>query len=127
MARYPRTRRVNQVLREVVADALERLTDESGVLLTVTDVTVEPDLRQATVWFSSLPEASRTLLEENRVALQEAVARQTVMKRTPRLRFDVDPGIQHGAAVEDILRRLHEKDHGGDPDGDPAPDGPDRR
>ena len=107
MARYPRTWRVNEVLREVVADALERLTDESGILLTVTAVTVEPDLRQATVWLSSLPDEGRTLLEDNRAALQRAVARQTVMKRTPRLRFEVDPGVVHGATVEDILRGLH--------------------
>ena len=110
MARYPRTRRVNQILREVVADELERLTDDPGVLLTVTDVTVEPDLRQATVWFSSLSDADRALLEAKRVALQEAVARQTVMKRTPRLRFDVDPAVQHGTAVEDILRRVRERE-----------------
>ena len=104
MARYPRTWRVNQVLREVVAEALERLTDGTGVLLTVTAVTVEPDLRQATVWLSSISDEGWTLLEENRVALQREVATQTVMKRTPRLRFDVDPSVMHGAKVEEILR-----------------------
>jgi len=118
MARYPRTWRVNQVVREVVADALERVTDGTGVLLTVTAVTVEPDLRQATVWFSSLPDEGRELLEENRTALQDAVARQTVMKRTPRLRFDIDPGVAHGAAVEGILRQLRSVDH----EADDAPD-----
>ncbi|HEV2369283.1 MAG TPA: ribosome-binding factor A [Acidimicrobiales bacterium] len=110
MARYPRVWRVNQVLREVLAEEIERLSDGGSVLITVTAVTVEPDLRHATVFLSSLPDEVRDLLEEHRVELQEAVARQTVMKRTPRLRFEVDPAVVHGTAVEEILRRLHSGD-----------------
>jgi len=107
--RYPRVFRLNQVLREVLAEEIERLGDQvSSELLTVTGVTVEPDLRHATVWLSSLTEASRALLEEHRVELQAAVARQTTMKRTPRLSFEVDPAVVHGAAIEDALRRLAE-------------------
>lgn len=105
-ARYPRVYRLNQVLQEVLADEIERRSDASGELLTVTGVTVDPDLRHATVWLSSLTEGSRALLEEHRVELQAAVARQTTMKRTPRLSFEVDPAVVHGAAIEDALRRL---------------------
>ena len=105
-ARYPRVYRLNQVLQEVLAEEIERRSDASGELLTVTGVTVEPDLRHATVWLSSLTEGSRALLEEHRVELQAAVARQTTMKRTPRLSFEVDPGVVHGAAIEDALRRI---------------------
>ena len=104
--RYPRVFRLNQVLQEVLAEEIERLSDASGELLTVTGVTVEPDLRHATVWLSSLTEGSRSLLDEHRVELQAAVARQTTMKRTPRLTFEVDPGVAHGAAIEDALRRI---------------------
>ena len=112
--RYPRVFRLNQVLREILAEEIERLTDTSGDLLTVTGVTVDPDLRHATVWLSSLPAGSRELLEERRVDLQAAVARQTTLKRTPRLSFDVDPAVVHGAAVEDVLRRIQQ----------PGPPGP---
>ena len=114
--RYPRVFRLNQVLQEVLAEEIERLSDASGELLTVTGVTVEPDLRHATVWLSSLTDGSRALLEESRVDLQAAVARQTKMKRTPRLSFEVDPAVVHGAAIEEALRRLENeggKEHGG--------------
>lgn len=104
--RYPRVYRLNQVLQEVLAEEIERRSDAAGELLTVTGVTVEPDLRHATVWLSSLTEGSRAMLEEHRVDLQAAVARQTTMKRTPRLRFEVDPAVVHGAAIEDALRRI---------------------
>lgn len=118
--RYPRVFRLNQVLREVLADEIERLSDGGGELLTVTGVTVEPDLRHATVWLSSLSPGARDLLEHHRVELQGAVARQTTMKRTPRLTFEVDPAVVHGAAVEDALRRIHSQAPAEPPGGAPG-------
>jgi ribosome-binding factor A len=54
---YPRTARVNEVLREVVAETLERMadTDDRLRLLTVTAVDVTPDLSRATPWASNGP------------------------------------------------------------------------
>ena len=107
-ASYPRTRRVNQLMREVLADELERLADadERLRLLTVTEVAVSPDLRTATVFLSSLPEEAVEALEERRVALQAAIGRQARMKRTPKLSFVADPAVAHGAAIDEALRRL---------------------
>ena len=48
--RYDRTARVNEVVREVLADELERIGDPALGLLTITGVEVTPDLRQATVY-----------------------------------------------------------------------------
>ncbi|HZT68108.1 MAG TPA: 30S ribosome-binding factor RbfA [Acidimicrobiales bacterium] len=112
--RYPRTSRVNQVVREVLAEELERMsdTDERLSLLTVTGVTVDPDLRHAVVFLSSLGQDAADALEEHRVALQAAVGRQTRMKRTPRLSFEVDPAVVQGEAVEAVLRRLHSEGAG---------------
>src|SRR6516165_7681679 len=87
--RYPRSARVNEVLREVLADALERLedTDERLGLLTITAVECEPDLRNALVLFSSMSEAEEEALATARVRLQAAISSQVRMKRTPQLRF----------------------------------------
>ena len=66
---YPRTARVNEVLREVVAEALERVADidDRLRLITVTSVATAPDLRQATVYLSSLSDEPAAALEEHRV------------------------------------------------------------
>jgi ribosome-binding factor A len=106
--RYPRSVRVNEVLREVLADALERLedTDERLGLLTITAVECEPDLRHALVLFSSMSEAEEEALATARVRLQAAISSQVRMKRTPQLRFAADPGVAAGQRVEDILRQL---------------------
>ena len=113
--RYPRAARVNEVLREVLADSVERLsdTDERLALLTVTGVDCDPDLRRALVLFSSLDEDEEAALGEARVRLQAAISQQVRLKRTPQLRFARDPAVAAGTRIEDILRELP----------DPKPDG----
>jgi ribosome-binding factor A len=109
---YPRVARVNEVLREVVADSLERLSDAEDALelLTVTGVETAPDLRTAVVYLSSMSDEAAVVLEERRVQLQHEVATQVRMKRTPKLSFRVDPAVVHGSMVDDTLRRLADPD-----------------
>ena len=109
---YPRTARVNRVLQEVLAEALERLADadERLRLVTVTSVETTSDLRQATVYLSSLSEEAAAALDARRVQVQKAVARQTQFKRTPQLTFVQDPAVVTGNRIEDLLRHIHESD-----------------
>ena len=103
--RYSRTARVNQVLREIVAEELERFGDIDSrlAMLTVTGVETEPDFARAVVYLASLsPEASEAL-EEDRGRLQSAIARQVRLKRTPLLRFVADPAIESGTRIEQII------------------------
>lgn len=115
--RYPRTARVNEILREVLADALERMEelDERLGLLTVTGVECEPDLRRAVVFFSSLDEGQAEALAEVRIRLQAAISSQVRLKRTPLLRFEEDPAVSAGQRVEDILRSITPPSPGADP------------
>jgi ribosome-binding factor A len=104
---YPRSARVNQILREVISDELVRISDVDDRLglLTVTGVDTTPDMRQAMVFFDSLSETARTALEERRGQIQGAVNAQTRLKRTPKLSFRADPAVASGEAVEELLRR----------------------
>jgi ribosome-binding factor A len=121
--RYERTARVNEVLREVVADELERLADARLGFVTVTGVEVTPDLRQATVYYSAFapargdPEAEAAAEKVTAVGLravtphlQAAIGRQVRMKYTPHLVFREDPAIRTGERVDEILRQLHSED-----------------
>jgi len=112
VAPYSRSLRVNQVLRQVVADELERLADadERLRLVTVTSVETTADLRQATVYLSSLSDDAAAALDARRVQVQRAVSRQTTFKRTPQLSFVQDPAVVTGNRIEDLLRQIHESD-----------------
>lgn len=111
---YPRTARLNEVLREVLAEELERYDDDRLNLVTVTDVHVDGDLHHAVVWFDSLQgeDGDAEVLEalnEHRVRLQGAVARQVRMKRTPQLEFRADDVIRNAQRIETVLRDQPER------------------
>src|SRR5665213_2767736 len=95
---YPRSARVNQILREVISDELLRIsdTDERLGLLTVTGVETTSDLRQAMVYLDSLSDDARVALEERRSQIQSSVNVQTRLKRTPKLSFMADPAVARG-------------------------------
>ena len=105
---YPRTARINESLREVLADELERIEDldERLGLMTITAVHCDPDLRHAVVYMSSLDEEEQAALEQARVRLQAAISRQVRLKRTPQLRFEPDPAVAAGERVDEILRAI---------------------
>ena len=124
-AAFPRTARVNQVLREVVADALERLADadERLRMATVTAVATTPDLRNATVFLSSLPPEMAESLDAHRTALQRTIGHEVRLKRTPQLAFAPDPAVASGERVEEILRRIGNDAPGAEPGDGTTADG----
>lgn len=114
--RFSRMARVNELVREVVAEELERIADadERLALLTVTAVAVDPDLRRARVLLSSVPPGAEEALREHRPRLQAAINRQATLKRTPQLSFAPDPAVESGNRVEDLLRDLRTSEGGED-------------
>jgi ribosome-binding factor A len=117
---YPRTARLNELVREIVADELERIDDNRLELVTVIRVLVEPDMRHATVTYDTLggpddDEPVQEALADHRVRLQAAIGRQSRTKRVPELRFEPDETERTAARVEEILSRLREEH--GEPDG----------
>jgi ribosome-binding factor A len=109
---YPRTARVNELLREILGDALEQMDDERVDLVTITAVEVDPDLRHATVFFDTLEggdadDTAIDVLGELRVRLQRAIAREARLKRTPELTFRPDPAVRGGERIDQIIRDIH--------------------
>ena len=108
---YPRTARINELLREIVAEEIDHLDDDRLQLLTVTSVSIEGDLRHAVVFFDSImgEEGDAEILQalgELRWKLQGAIGRQARMKHTPELSFQPDPAIRSGARIGSLLAEL---------------------
>jgi ribosome-binding factor A len=104
---YPRTARVQELLREVIAEELERIDDDRLAFIAVTGVDVDREIRTAKVYLSSLEPEAATALAQHRMRLQGAIGRQARLRRTPELRFAADSGVAAGARVEEIIRELH--------------------
>jgi ribosome-binding factor A len=107
--KYPRTARLKQLIREIVAEEIERLDDSRLDLIAVTEVVVDREIQQAVVYYDSLrgPEGDdevQEALQEHRRRLQGAIGRQSRMKRTPHLVFRPDDVAREAERIEGILR-----------------------
>ena len=102
-------RRVDEAIREVLADAITRHVKDPRVgFVTVTDVDTSPDLRHAQVFVSAMgsDEQREATLEGLRSAhgvLQRSIAQQLRMKRTPALRFQIDETAARAARLEQVI------------------------
>jgi ribosome-binding factor A len=105
-SRFPRIARINELLREVLAESIERLADGDPRLemVTVTAVRCDADLRRATVLLSSLGPDVAAGLADARVRLQAVVAREIRMKHTPLLAFEADAAVAQGQRIDELLR-----------------------
>jgi len=124
---YPRTARLNELLREILGEELERIDDERLEMVTITGVVIEGDLRRAAVFFDSLDgeEGDDEVLGafgELRWRLQAAIGRQARIKHTPELSFAPDPAVRTGARIEELLADVVVD--GGAPDAPTATDAP---
>jgi ribosome-binding factor A len=118
--RYPRMLRVNEVVREALADELERMSDPRLGMVTITGVDVAADLRHATVYYAALgreDEGTHDALRAAAPHLRAALGRQVRLKYLPRLDFRSDPAIETGQRVEEIIRHLHHGPSGHDEQG----------
>ena len=104
-------RRVNESVREVVADTVAQLKDPRIGLVTVTSVEITRDLREGVVYVSVLGNESKrraTLegLESAHGVVQGRVARELGLKRTPQLTFEYDPSVERGVRMTALIDRL---------------------
>jgi ribosome-binding factor A len=106
-----RMRRVNESVRQVLAEAIPDLQDPRIGLITVTGVDTAPDLRHATVFVSVLGSARKRKaglqgLEAAHGLLQGRLARELRMKRTPQLTFEYDPSVERGVRMSRLIDEL---------------------
>jgi ribosome-binding factor A len=114
-----RMRRVNESVRQVLAETLPELKDPRIGLVTVTGVDTTPDLRHATVFVSVLGSARKRRATLDGLAaahgvLQARLGRQLRMKRTPQITFEYDPSVEHGVRMTRLIDELAPDDHGQD-------------
>jgi|RhiMethySRZTD1v2_1073278.scaffolds.fasta_scaffold471662_2 ribosome-binding factor A len=104
-----RMRRVNEAVREVLSVRIaEGLKDPRIGFVTLTSVDTSPDLSHARVYVSVLgdeDERADTLagLASAHGLLQQAIAGELRMKRTPTLQFVFDESIDRGMRISELL------------------------
>lgn len=112
--RGSRMRKVNELMREVIAEEVARLKDPRIGFVTITDVRTSPDLRTATVYFSVLNDDDReetaAALQSAHHRIQRAIANQAHLKYTPVLEFEIDDALERGLRISKLLHELEVED-----------------
>jgi ribosome-binding factor A len=107
--------RVGEQLRHLIAETLQRGHFHSEALLdagkvTVTEVRVSPDLKQATAYVLALGgenmDAILPALNEAAVVFQKDFSRKLQLKFTPKLRFKIDDSFDNATRLDSILSNL---------------------
>ena len=138
MADAPRARRLAKRIAQIVASALEHeVKDPRLAKVTITDAKVTADLREATVYYTVLPETlnsepdttgAAAALSSARGVLRTLVGQGTGVRFTPSLAFVADTVPDDARRMDELLAKAREADaevaklaNGASPAGDPDP------
>ncbi|MFE7902266.1 MULTISPECIES: 30S ribosome-binding factor RbfA [Streptomyces] len=117
MADNARAKRLADLIREVVAQKLQRGIKDPrlGSHVTITDTRVTGDLREATVFYTVYGDdeeraAAAAGLESAKGILRSEVGRAAGVKFTPTLAFVMDALPDNARAIEDLLDKARMSD-----------------
>ncbi|MCB9984027.1 MAG: 30S ribosome-binding factor RbfA [Rhodospirillales bacterium] len=115
--------RVGEQLRHIIAETMNRGHFHREALLdagrvSVTEVRVTPDLKQAKVYVMSLGgvdmDTILPALNEEAHVFQKEIGRQQALKFTPKVHFVRDESFDEAQKIDELLRGVHlpENDEG---------------
>jgi ribosome-binding factor A len=117
-----RTEKVGNLIKEEVGQLIERdyRTAEMG-FMTVTKVSMSPDLRLARIYVSvfgepKIKERTLFLLNEAKKDIRQFIGAKVRLKFTPEIAFFLDDTMDYVANIEQLLKKTH-TDNGGSHEG----------
>jgi len=117
-----RTEKVAHLIKEEIGALIERdyRTSEMG-FMTVTKVTMSPDLRLARIYVSifgdnNVKERTLFLLNDAKKDIRQFIGKHVRLKFTPEIAFFLDDTMDYVANIEQLLKKTREKDKADDND-----------
>lgn len=111
-----RQARVAEQIRHELSQLIEKEIDDPRLeLISITDVTISPDLRNANVYVSSLQGEARrdevlAVLEAARGFLRRGLAVRLKLRVNPDLHFHWDKSLETGDRISRLIDQLKEDD-----------------
>ncbi len=103
--------RVNELLRREISAVLARDYEWRQMLVTVSDVEVTQDLKEARVWMSILGGSPTPVLEKLNLdhgRIQKKVMSRVVLKSTPIFSFRHDASAARGVTMVNLLEEVEQ-------------------
>jgi ribosome-binding factor A len=105
---------VAQLKKELSYIVTQEIKDPRLGLITITRIVMTPDLKEATIFFSSLDDKRQALetLQRAKGYIRSSLARRIRMKFIPVLDFRIDDGLEYSQHISDLIDEIN-KDHKG--------------
>lgn len=115
MKQHKRSTRVADLIRREVADILQnRIKDPRVGFLTVTDISLSDDLRNATVFLSILDKAEAVatvkILNASSGFVKAELGRRIRLRYMPSITFRIDEAVERGEKIDRLLRDLKNRE-----------------
>ena len=105
-----RIQRVEELLKQLISELIKENINEDLGLITVTDIIVTPDLKQAKVFLALIDIQKRkevlAALEKKKKDFQHYLGQKLKMRNTPRLIFLIDERNTDINRVEKLLEEI---------------------
>jgi ribosome-binding factor A len=101
--------RVNELLRREISAIVQRDYQWHGRLVTISDVEVTQDLKEAKVWVGILGGDAKGVVEKlnhEHGTIQSKVMKRVVLKSTPVLSFRHDASAVRGVDIVNLLEEV---------------------
>ena len=110
--------RVGEELRHLISNALHRETFYDAILesnnITVTEVNVSPDLKNAKVYIMPLGGENKIEVLEslNRIKgyIQKLISSEIQLRQIPRLSFVIDTTFEYANKIDNIIKNIRKND-----------------
>jgi len=101
-------------LKEEIGKILEKEITFSGVLTTVTRTDTSPDLNQAKVYISVMPEDKKERvfdsLDKNVYNIQQQLNKRLRMRPVPKIKFKEEKKTEEAARIEEVLEEIKKEE-----------------
>lgn len=103
-----RTVRVNELVQRELSDILRKRYQSDAVTITIAEVRVSPDLRDARVFVSVVGDAAAgedrlRWLRRHAAEIREELSRRIVLKYLPKFEYVLDKSAERGARILQVL------------------------
>lgn len=111
---FDRHDRVAGLLQTIAATFIQQEAN-TDPLITVTRVTMSPDYKRATIFFTTLPEGreddAAIFLKRSASELRHRIKKKCNLKIIPHLDFTLDVGERHRQHIDEVVREIEEDKH----------------
>lgn len=106
-----RTIRVNELVQREISDILRKRYQSESVAITISEVRVSPDLRDARVFVAvvgdeATAEEKLKWLRSKAADIREEVSRRIVLKYLPKFEYVLDKSAIRGARILQVLDEI---------------------